>query len=153
MLPAPKLKPEPAPEKAPEVSPAPEPEPEPEPAAEVQIAPAPDPVQKAEAIELTVEKLIAAYLTDHNAADTRFVHKLLRVTGVVALIDVKERLETHYLRLTGPNRNLLESVQCMFDKRYAEALKQLQIGQTVTVQGEFNGSLIAIRMVNCVLVR
>ncbi|MBA7649085.1 hypothetical protein ES703_56879 [subsurface metagenome] len=105
------------------------------------------------AIEVSVEEFVSAYEADEGTADAKFVNKLLRVTGVVAMIDVKDILDTHYIRLTGAERNLLQSVQCMFDKKHAPILKQLEKGQTVTVQGEYRGSIIAIRMIDCTLVQ
>jgi len=123
-----------------------QPEPITEPEREVE------PTPEAVAIELTVEELLSAYATDEVAADTKFANELLRIAGVVAMIDVKEKLDIHYIRLTDAKRNLLQSVQCMFDKKHAPVLQQLEIGQTVTVQGIYKGSLIAIRMVDCVLV-
>jgi len=137
---------------------------EPEPVLESQREPIPEPEQEVEpvpesklepepvAMELTVEELLSAYATDGVAADTKFANKLLRVTGVVAMIDVKDMLDTHYIRLTGAERNLLQSVRCLFDKKHAPVLQQLVIGQTVTVQGIYNGSIIEIRMMDCVLV-
>ena len=126
--------------------PIPEPEREVEPVPESKLEP--EPV----AMELTVEELLSAYATDEVAADTKFVNKLLRVTGVVAMIDVKDMLDTHYIRLTGAEGNLLQSVRCLFDKKHAPVLQQLVIGQTITVQGRYNGSIIEIRMMDCVLV-
>ena len=137
---------------------------EPEPVLESQREPIPEPEREVEpmpesklepelvAMELTVEELLSAYATDEVAADTKFANKLLRVTGVVAMIDVKDMLDTHYIRLTRAERNLLQSVRCMFDKKHAPVLQQLVIGQTVTVQGIYNGSIIEIRMMDCVLV-
>jgi len=137
---------------------------EPEPVLESQREPIPEPEREVEpvpesklepepvAMELTVEELLSAYATDGVAADTKFANKLLRVTGVVAMIDVKDMLDTHYIRLTGAERNLLQSVRCFFDKKHAPVLQQLVIGQTVTVQGIYNGSIIEIRMMDCVLV-
>jgi len=137
---------------------------EPEPVLESQREPIPEPEREVEpvpesklepepvAMELTVEELLSAYATDGVAADTKFANKLLRVTGVVAMIDVKDMLDTHYIRLTGAERNLLQSVRCLFDKKHAPVLQQLVIGQTVTVQGIYNGSIIEIRMMDCVLV-
>ena len=137
---------------------------EPEPVLESQREPIPEPEREVEpvpesklepepvAMELTVEELLSAYATDEVAADTKFVNKLLRVTGVVAMIDVKDMLDTHYIRLTRAERNLLQSVRCLFDKKHAPVLQQLVIGQTVTVQGIYNGSIIEIRMMDCVLV-
>jgi len=111
--------------------------------------PKPEPV----AMDLTVDELLSAYATDEVAADVKFVNKLLRVTGVVAIIDVKDMLDTHYIRLTAAEPNFLQNVRCMFDKKHAPALKQLQKGQTITVQGVYNGSIIAIRMIDCALVQ
>ena len=165
---------EPIPEPEREVEPVPEsklePEPEsmlesePEPVLESQREPIPEPEREVEpvpkselepelvAMELTVEELFSAYATDEVAADTKFANKLLRVTGVVIMIDVKDMLDTHYIRLTRAERNLLQNVRCMFDKKHAPMLQQLVIGQTVTVQGIYNGSIIEIRMMDCVLV-
>ena len=155
---------EPIPESKPEPEPESMLESEPEPVLESQREPIPEPEREVEpvpesklepepvAMELTVEELLSAYATDGVAADTKFVNKLLRVTGVVAMIDVKDMLDTHYIRLTGAEGNLLQSVRCLFDKKHAPVLQQLVIGQTVTVQGRYNGSIIEIRMMDCVLV-
>jgi len=158
-------KPEPVPEQKLEQEPEPTFEPEAEPVLESQREPIPEAEQEVEptqkhkpepepvVMELSVDELLSAYATDEVAADAKFVNKLLRVTGVVAMIDVKAMLDTHYIRLTGAERNLLQSVQCMFDKKHAPILKQLEKEQTVTVQGEYNGSIIAIRMIDCTLVQ
>jgi len=165
-----KPKPMPKPEREPEPVPQPQPEPEPEPILESEPAleserePILEPQREPElvpeseleptpvAMELTVEELFSAYEADGVAADAKFANKLLKVTGVVAMIDVKEMLDTHYIRLTGAERNLLQSVRCLFDKKHAEVLNRLTIGQTVTVQGKYDGSIIEIRMIDCVLV-
>ena len=147
----------------PESMPGPEPEVEPESTLEPEVEPVPEsqkesmpgsePEVEPVAMELTVEELYLAYATDEVAADVKFANKLLRVTGVVAMIDVKDMLDTHYIRLTGAEINPLQSVRCMFDKRHAPVLNELEKGQTVTVQGKYRGSIIAIHMVDCVLVR
>ena len=144
-VPEPELEPEPETEAIPEAKeePAPEPEREVEPVPEPELEPA---------MELTVDELLSAYATDEAAADAKLANKLLRVTGVVAMIDVKEMLDTHNIRLTTAERNLLRSVRCVFDKKQAPVLQELAIGQTVTVQGIYNGSIIEIRMLDCVLV-
>lgn len=123
-------------------------EPEPEPEEEIEPIQEPEPP----AMELTVEELLSAYEIDEAAANEKFLNKVLRVTGVVATIDIKDRLETHYIRLTGAEGDLLQSIQCVFNKKHAPALEQLEKGQMVTVQGKYNGSIIAIRMVDCFLV-
>ena len=141
-----KTEPEPSPEPILEAEPEPVPSPEPE----LEAEPEPEPTTAA--IELSVEELISAYETDAAAADKKFANKVLKVTGVVAMIDVKEMLDTHYIRLTGPEKDLLYNVRCMFDKKHGPELSNLEIGQTVTVQGKFDGSMIEIRLIDCVLV-
>lgn len=166
-----KPKPMPKPEREPEPVPQPEPEPEPEPILESEpaleserepilepqrepeLVPEPELEPTPVAMELNVEELFSAYEADGVAADAKFANKLLKVTGVVAMIDVKDMLDTHNIRLTGAERNLLQSVRCMFDKKHAEVLNRLTIGQTVTVQGKYDGSIIEIRMIDCVLFR
>jgi hypothetical protein len=143
-------------ERKPEPEPESKAEPETQPELESEVETIPESEKEAElepaAMELTVEELLSAYETDEVVADAKFVNKILRVTGVVAMIDIKNKLETHYIRLTGAEEDLLQSVQCVFNKKHAPALEQLEKGQTVTVQGTYNGSIIAIRMVDCVLV-
>ena len=159
-----KLEPEPVLESQREPLTEPELESEPEPVLESQREPVTEPEREVEPIlkpelesepvtmELTVEELLSAYAADGVAADIKFTNNLLRIAGVVAMIDVKDKFDTHCIRLTDAERNLSRSVRCMFDKKHAPALQQLEIGQTVTVEGIYNGSLIAIRMVDCVLV-
>ncbi len=143
-------------ERKPEPEPESKAEPETKPELESEVETIPESEKEAElepaAMELTVEELFSAYETDEVVADANFVNKILRVTGVVAMIDIKNKLETHYIRLTGAEEDLLQSVQCVFNKKHAPALEQLEKGQMVTVQGTYNGSIIAIRMVDCVLV-
>ncbi len=113
-----------------------------------QLEPEPMPV----AIEVTVKELVSAYETDEETADTGFGNRILKVTGLVNRIEIKDTLDIYYITLSD-EKNLLQSVRCMFDKGHEDDLNQLRKGQMVTVQGKFDGSLIEIRMIDCVLVR
>ncbi len=103
-------------------------------------------------MELNVEDILEEYERDDATADEMFMNKTLRVTGTVSLIDIKDKLDIHYIRITGSGADPWQNLQCMFDKKYASALGELERGQTVTVQGRYSGSIIAIRMVSCVLI-
>jgi hypothetical protein len=103
-------------------------------------------------LELTVDELFAQYEENQAAADENFLDKVIRVSGSIAAIEIKDMLDTYYIRLIGAEDDILESVQCMFDKKHGEALKQLEKGKSVTVQGRYNGSIIAVRIVDCFLV-
>ena len=102
-------------------------------------------------LELTVDELFAAYEED-PAADEKLYNKIIKVSGIAAAIEIKDVLDTYYIRLTGSKNNILESVQCMFDKKHGGALKQLEKEQPVNIQGRYNGSIIAVRIVDCCLV-
>ncbi len=139
-----------------------EPEPiiEPEPVLESEPEPIiePEPVLEAEpeplpaAIEVTAEEVLSAYETDGVVADAKFASKILKVTGVVNRIEVSDVRDVYEIRLTSAEKTRLESVRCTFDKRHGAELERLTTGQTVAVQGKYNGSMIDIRIRDCVLV-
>jgi hypothetical protein len=103
-------------------------------------------------IYITIDELLAEYAADYLSATAKYVNRILRLSGYAAVIDVKEVLAINYIRLTDASLNLTKSVQCMFDKKYADVLKGLQKGQQVTIQGKYTGSLIAMRMTDCIVV-
>ena len=103
-------------------------------------------------INITIDELLVDYATDYTSATEKFVNRTIRLSGYAGAIDVKEVLAINYIRMTDSSLNLTKSVQCMFDKKYAEELKSIEKGQQVTVQGKYTGSLIAMRMSDCILV-
>ncbi len=179
--PEPVSKPKPEPVKKPEPSPAPElarsqepateikapvaarpPEPvmQPEPAVTTEPAPELKPASPPEVIhepspadmELTVDELLLAYETDGTAADARFGNKFLKITGIIDKINVKDALNIYSITLNSPRKRLLLSgVRCVFDRNYGHALNKLSMGQTVTVQGKYTGSMIDISLRDCFL--
>jgi len=136
--PVPEVKPEPVPEVEPE--PVPEPEPEPMPAAEPGT------------MVVTVEELYSAYSADEVAADAKFTDKTLRVTGVVDRITVNDVQDIYYIILASAEKKEQWNVRCTFDRKYGAQLNRLTTGQTVTVQGEYDGYKMNILMKDCVLV-
>ena len=151
---------EPEPKAIPELEAEPEgiqePEPEPmselEPVSEVERELQPQPEQTTSALEVTVEELLSAYKEDGAAADARFMNKILKVTGLVNRIELEDFLDFSYITLTGTEKSLLQNVRCIFDKKYGPELSQLTTGQRVAVQGKYDGSMINLRMRDCVLV-
>ncbi|MFH1662846.1 MAG: hypothetical protein ABH934_02885 [Chloroflexota bacterium] len=147
-------------EAKPEVEVEPEEEVKPEPEAEKiqETEPEEELIQESEPelepadMELSVEEMLMAYKEDDVAADERFMNKIIRATGTVSLVDIKDKLDIHYIRLIGSGGDPWQTLQCMFGKKHSSALGELEKGQTITVQGRYKGSVIAIRMVDCVLV-
>ena len=104
-------------------------------------------------IEITVGELLSAYEKEGEAADAKFANKILKVTGIVNRIEVKDTLNIHYITLTDVEKTvLLEDVRCFFDRKHGPELNRLTVGQRVTVQGKYDGSMINIRMGDCFLV-
>lgn len=104
-------------------------------------------------IEITVDELLAAYDTEGEAADARFANQTLKMTGVAERIEIKDTLDIYYITLnTVQEKKSLQSVRCVFDKQHAPELSQLVSGQTVTVQGKYDGSVIDLSLRDCFLV-
>jgi len=111
-----------------------------------------EPVAPAADINITIDEVLADYAADYTSATEKFVNRTVRLSGYAGAIDVKEVHAINYIRVTEASLNLTKSVQCMFDKKYADELKSLEKGQQVTVQGKYTGSLIAMRMSDCIIV-
>ena len=112
----------------------------------------PEPEPTTAVIEITVEDIISDYTADAVAADAKYANNILKVRGVVSRVEVRDVAEIYYVNITNNEENLIQNVRCIFDKEHGTKLKQLTIGQEVTVQGKYDGSVIDIRIRDCVLV-
>ena len=149
--PVPELEPEPV--LQPESASEPESEliSEPEPAPELEPEPESEPMPPE--IEVTVGEMLSAYEENGEAADAKFTNKILKVTGIVKRIEAKDTLDIYYITLTDVEKTLLLiDVRCFFDRKHGPELNLLTSGQTVAVQGKYDGSMINIRMSDCFLV-
>ncbi|MBN1368905.1 MAG: hypothetical protein JW954_01550 [Dehalococcoidaceae bacterium] len=101
------------------------------------------------AIDITVEELLEAYQQDDSAADAKYNNQILALTGLVAMINLRENRDIQYVNLTGQDQNLFRSIKCMFSSGNAFQLRSLEWGQPVVVKGRFKGSLTAMSLVDC----
>lgn len=111
-----------------------------------------EPEQMPATVEVTVEELLSIHEVDEVAANAKFANKILKVTGVVGKIEVKDKLAIYYINLESTEKTLLQNVRCTFGKKHGPELNQLAKGQTVTVQGKYDGYTIDIFVRDCVLV-
>ena len=74
------------------------------------------------------------------------------LTGNIGRIEVKNNLDIAYLILTKEDGNMMQTVRCNFHPMYGEDLQKLMMGQKVTVQGRFDGSIIDLSLRDCTLV-
>ncbi len=159
--------PEPAPQPEPPMETQPEPTPQPgllmeirpepieqpEPAMDTapEAIPQPEPIRTT--IEVTVEELCSAHTVDSVAADAKYRNKILKLTGVVDRIVVKDIHDIYYIMLTSAEKKEESNVRCVFDKKHGPELSRVTTGQTVTVQGKYDGYAMNILVTDCVLVR
>ena len=153
------LEPEPVPEPELEPTPVAEPKPEPEPEPVPVMNPVPVPVPELEvepatgAIAVTVDGLNSAFNADKAAANAKLMDKILKVTGTVDKIFVKEHLDIQYIMLTSAGKRETWNVRCTFGREHGPQLTRLTAEQTVTVQGKYAGYERNIILKDCALVR
>jgi hypothetical protein len=153
--PEPVLEPVPEPEPTPVAEPEPEPVPEPAPVTEPAPKPVPElaPEPTTGAIAVTVDELNSAFNADKAAANAKLMNKILKVTGTVDKIFVKEHLDIQYIMLTSSGNRENWSVRCTFGREYGPHLTRLSPGQMETVQGKYAGYERNIILKDCALAR
>jgi hypothetical protein len=105
---------------------------------------------KGKALPVTAAQLAADYVADKDAADTKYLDKYLRVTGVVEHAG-KDRDDNVFIALQGKDKVLIEcTLDGANDDEDARALR-LKKGQTVTVLGHCAGRRVNIELVDCEL--
>ena len=109
-------------------------------------------VESKSIIVVTAEELLSAYETKGLAADKEFTNKILKVTGIITRILINDFNNRYEIDLTGTEEHELGDIQCTFDKSHLSELNRLVIGQTVTVQGQYNGFVINSLLKDCMLV-
>ena len=145
----PKPMPEPEAEETLEAEAKPTPEPEAEPMLEAEPRPMPEPEAE---VGMTAEELYSAYKANAAEADTKYKGTILQVTGTVHKIVTKDTFDIYYIMLTSAEKHAEWNVRCTFDKKHEPELKRLTTGQTVTVQGKYDGYRTNILMRDCALV-
>ncbi len=105
------------------------------------------------AITVTVAELNSAFNTDKAATNAKLADRVLKVTGIVDKIIVKDYLDIQYILLTGNKAKGTWNVRCTFGKEYGPQLMQLTAGETAAVQGKYGGYERNVILKDCVLVR
>ncbi len=132
----------------------PMPEPEAEVTLEAEAKPMPEPEAEpiSTAVGVTVEELYSAYKANAIEADAKYKGKTLKVTGTAHKIVTKDTFDIYYVMLTSAEKHEEWNVRCTFDKTHEPELKRLTAGQTVTIQGEYDGYRTNILIRDCALV-
>jgi len=160
-IPEAELAPEPEPEPTPEPQPTPKakrkriPKPEPVPESKLEPTPKPQPTPEPEPEptkgELTVDELYSTLEADRVAAEAKYNNRILKVTGLVNRTVINDNLNTSYVILIS-TKNPEWQVSCTFDKKHDLELNRLTAGETVTVEGKYDGYGATVLIIDCVLV-
>lgn len=100
--------------------------------------------------QVTILELNRAYIGNELAADAKYKDKILRITGIVAVIE-RNNDGTLSMALTSTQFSS-DAVWFSFDKKYESGLAQLTIGQSVTVQGRCVGDFFGVHVNDCILI-
>ncbi len=122
----------------------------PEPKAEETLETEAKPISTA--VGMTTEELYSAYKANAVEADAKYKGKILTVTGTVHKIVTKDTFDIYYVMLTSAEKHEKWNVRCTFDKTHELELERLIAGQTVTIQGKYDGYRTNILMRDCALV-
>ncbi len=103
-------------------------------------------------VAISVNDLNSLYQADKLTTHTKLTDKVIKVTGAVGKVFVRDHLDIRYIVLAGDKKAGPWSVRCSFDKESISQLNQLSKGQVVTVQGKYDGYGKNIILKDCVLV-
>ncbi|RMG16057.1 MAG: hypothetical protein D6730_25600 [Bacteroidetes bacterium] len=109
----------------------------------------PDLQDQQPAYTLDASALFAEFEADENAANTKYLDKLLEVQGTVA--EVSESPDGGITLVLRPEDAMM-GVQCSFLPEQSEAAKKLSPGSKVRVKGICTGMLMDVNLSRCVLV-
>lgn len=99
--------------------------------------------------DVTLDELLASYSADTNKADVLYKGKTLRITGPVTYVD-KSAPDSAVIDMGEKNKNYsIDTLSCYFyDKTDAAKVDNVQVGDTITVVGVCDGSIITIMLLD-----
>lgn len=121
--------------------------------AEAEVTEVAEEPTEAKIVPITLEELNRVCGEDSEAAEARFAGTILQVIGVVVRIPPMESTENPCIILTNSEKSVARNLLCVFDRQHEAAIKQLSVGQMVTVQGKYDGCVINILLNDCVLAK
>ena len=102
-------------------------------------------------MQISVDQLDELFRANMVGTHTKFTGKTLAVTGVVAKVFIRDHIDVRYIVLNGSQKKMLWSARCSFGKESMSQMGRLNEGQTVTVQGKYDGYSKNILFKDCVL--
>ena len=98
-------------------------------------------------VSFTSSHLLQAFETDENAANVKYLDKVIKVNGVIKDVENNESGEISVILATD---NEMSSVICNFDPAFKDT-KQLEIGKKIIIKGLCSGYLMDVVLDRCVI--
>ncbi|MBP6334264.1 MAG: hypothetical protein KA444_02240 [Bacteroidia bacterium] len=98
-------------------------------------------------VVMEASALVSEYESDESGSNTKFLGKIIEVTGVVSATFVDENGIIN-ITLQGGD---LAGVGCQFEKNKKADVKKLNTGDKVTIKGICTGILMDVVLVDCVI--
>ena len=100
-------------------------------------------------IKMSAIELFSDYETDETAANTKYLDKLIEVTGTIMSANQSEDGVVNVLLESGG----MFGVKCSLDELTEHERTEFSVGETVTFKGKCTGSVGDVVLVRCVEVR
>lgn len=98
------------------------------------------------AFEVTAGQLLQEYVADENAANTKYLGKVIAVTGKVKETTTEDGIIK--VMLDADNENF--GVYCTLDSAYRHPRKHFPAGEQVTFKGNCDGLNLDVQLSRCV---
>lgn len=99
--------------------------------------------KKAE-IRIEAAVLVKEYENDEETANSKYLGKIIEVSGTVNSINEDEQGVSVYLK----NKDDISGVMCTFDKN-TENIKRINTGDQATIKGVCDGYLMDVKLNKC----
>ncbi len=99
--------------------------------------------------KLTATELFNEYSINEEAANTKFLGKIIMVSGTIREINLEDSIYTTIILETD---DMFFGVNCVLNNKYASKQKKISIGSEAVIKGECSGMLIDVVLNNCVLI-
>lgn len=103
---------------------------------------------------VAVTELLREFVDDAAAADRKYAGKYLELSGLVERVG-RGRHDAPFIILTGGEDMAKIKIECFFDgagRKDQARIRRLDVGETITVRGEYDGQVSNVQVRDCVLV-
>lgn len=99
-------------------------------------------------IIITTNSLLSDFQKDENAANTKYLDKIIETEGVINSISTDKDNNVTVLLATD---DMLSGISCQLEKNESVKSQQFKEGDKVKIKGICTGMLMDVVLVNCVI--